>query len=92
MYIFIVMCHFIKFECLLVLFSYSFKDKEHWSKTYMDHKQEMSVLELDKTKQRQKQLFFFFSVLLEISIIFPFFIQLYSWLIFQPHSSHFRLS
>ena len=92
MYIFIVMCHFIKFECLLVLFSYSFKDKEHWSKTYMYHKQEMSVLELDKTKQRQKQLFFFFSVLLEISIIFPFFIQLYSWLIFQLHSSHFRLS
>ena len=92
MYIFIVMCHFIKFECLLVLFSHSFKDKEHWSKTYMYHKQEMSVLELDKTKQRQKQLFFFFSVLLEISIIFPFFIQLYSWLIFQPHSSHFRLS
>ena len=92
MYIFIVMCHFIKFECLLVLFSYSFKDKEHWSKTYMYHKQEMSVLELDKTKQRQKQLFFFFSVLLEISIIFPFFIQLYSWLIFQPYSSHFRLS
>ena len=57
----------------------------------MYHKQ-MSVLELDKTKQHQKQLFFFFSVLLEISIIFPFFIQLYPWLIFQPHSSHFRLS
>ena len=49
------MCKFIKFEWLLVMFTCSFKDKEHWSKTYMYHKPKIMSFRTFAREERKRK-------------------------------------